>query len=119
MKQKTKVVLFLLSLSTFFNPLKAQSLQQLYDLADHYNQQIVVSQTGLRAASEAVMKQLIAYNVLPEGTEIRSISVMNGTATIDAIIPLTTPSSLGSRKFTARDAPPASTASTICLISNP
>jgi Signal transduction histidine kinase len=35
------------------------------------------------SASEAVMKQLIAYNVLPEGTEIRSISVMNGTATID------------------------------------
>lgn len=35
------------------------------------------------SASEAVMKQLIAYNVLPSGTEIRSISVMNGTATLD------------------------------------
>ena len=35
------------------------------------------------SASEAVMKQLIAYNVLPSGTRIRSISVMNGTATLD------------------------------------
>ena len=35
------------------------------------------------SASEAVMKQLIAYNVLPAGTEVRSITVMNGTATLD------------------------------------
>ena len=35
------------------------------------------------SASEAVMKQLSAYNVLPVGTEVKSISVMNGTATLD------------------------------------
>ena len=79
MKQKTKVVLFLLSLSTFFNPLKAQSLQQLYDLADHYNQQIVVSQTGLRAASEAVMaaKNAMLPNVELSGSYIGDATLMS------------------------------------------
>ena len=78
MKQKTKVVLFLLSLSTFFNPLKAQSLQQLYDLADHYNQQIVVSQTGLRAASEAVMA---AKNAMLPNVELSASGSYIGDAT--------------------------------------
>ena len=79
MKQKTKVVLFLLSLSTFFNPLKAQSLQQLYDLADHYNQQIVVSQTGLRAASEAVMA---AKNAMLPNVELSASGSYIGDATL-------------------------------------
>ena len=79
MKQKTKVVLFLLSLSTFFNPLKAQSLQQLYDLADHYNQQIVVSQTGLRAASEAVMA---AKNAMLPNVELSASASYIGDATL-------------------------------------
>ena len=79
MKQKTKVVLFLLSLSTFFNPLKAQSLQQLYDLADHYNQQIVVSQTGLRAASEAVMA---AKNAMLPNMELSASGSYIGDATL-------------------------------------
>ena len=79
MKQKTKVVLFLLSLSTFFNPLKAQSLQQLYDLADHYNQQIVVSQTGLRAASEAVMA---AKNAMLPDVELSASGSYIGDATL-------------------------------------
>ena len=79
MEQKTKVVLFLLSLSTFFNPLKAQSLQQLYDLADHYNQQIVVSQTGLRAASEAVMA---AKNAMLPNVELSASGSYNGDATL-------------------------------------
>lgn len=79
MKQKTKVVLFLLSLSTFFNPLKAQTLQQLYDLADHYNQQIVVSQTGLRAASEAVMA---AKNAMLPNVELSASGSYIGDATL-------------------------------------
>ena len=79
MEQKTKVVLFLLSLSTFFNPLKAQSLQQLYDLADHYNQQIVVSQTGLRAASEAVMA---AKNAMLPNMELSASGSYIGDATL-------------------------------------
>lgn len=79
MKQKTKVVLFLLSLSIFFNPLKAQSLQQLYDLADHYNQQIVVSQTGLRAASEAVMA---AKNAMLPNVELSGSGSYIGDATL-------------------------------------
>ena len=79
MEQKTKVVLFLLSLSTFFNPLKAQSLQQLYDLADHYNQQIVVSQTGLRAASEAVMA---AKNAMLPNVELSASGSYIGDATL-------------------------------------
>ena len=79
MKQKTKVVLFLLSLSIFFNPLKAQSLQQLYDLADHYNQQIVVSQTGLRAASEAVMA---AKNAMLPNVELSASGSYIGDATL-------------------------------------
>ena len=79
MKQKTKVVLFLLSLSTFFNPLKAQSLQQLYDLADHYNQQIVVSQTGLRAASEAIMA---AKNAMLPNVELSASGSYIGDATL-------------------------------------
>lgn len=79
MKQKTKVVLFLLSLSTFFNPLKAQSLQQLYDLADQYNQQIVVSQTGLRAASEAVMA---AKNAMLPNVELSASGSYIGDATL-------------------------------------
>lgn len=79
MKQKTNVVLFLLSLSTFFNPLKAQSLQQLYDLADHYNQQIVVSQTGLRAASEAVMA---AKNAMLPNVELSASGSYIGDATL-------------------------------------
>ena len=79
MKQKTKVVLFLLSLSIFFNPLKAQTLQQLYDLADHYNQQIVVSQTGLRAASEAVMA---AKNAMLPNMELSASGSYIGDATL-------------------------------------
>lgn len=79
MKQKTKVVLFLLSLSIFFNPLKAQTLQQLYDLADHYNQQIVVSQTGLRAASEAVMA---AKNAMLPNVELSASGSYIGDATL-------------------------------------
>ena len=79
MKQKTKVVLFLLSLSTFFNPLKAQSLQQLCDLADKYNQQIVVSQTGLRAASEAVMA---AKNAMLPNVELSASGSYIGDATL-------------------------------------
>lgn len=79
MKQKTKVVLFLLSLSTFFIPLKAQSLQQLYDLADKYNQQIVVSQTGLRAASEAVMA---AKNAMLPNVELSASASYIGDATL-------------------------------------
>lgn len=79
MKQKTKVVLFLLSLSTFFIPLKAQSLQQLYDLADKYNQQIVVSQTGLRAASEAVMA---AKNAMLPNVELSASGSYIGDATL-------------------------------------
>ena len=79
MKQKTKVVLFLLSLSNFFNPLKAQTLQQLYDLADHYNQQIVVSQTGLRAASEAVMA---AKNAMLPNVELSASGSYIGDATL-------------------------------------
>ena len=79
MKQKTKVVLFLLSLSTFFNPLKAQSLQQLYDLADKYNQQIVVRQTGLRAASEAVMA---AKNAMLPNVELSASGSYIGDATL-------------------------------------
>ena len=35
------------------------------------------------SAADAVMKQLSAYNVLPKETKILSLSVMNGTATID------------------------------------
>ena len=79
MKQKTKVVLFLLSLSTFFIPLKAQTLQQLYDLADHYNQQIVVSQTGLHAASEAVMA---AKNAMLPNVELSASGSYIGDATL-------------------------------------
>lgn len=37
-----------------FSPAGAQSLQQLYELADQQSQQIIVSKTGLQAASEAV-----------------------------------------------------------------
>ena len=79
MKQKTKVVLFLLSLSTFFIPLKAQSIQQLYDLADKYNQQIVVSQTGLHAASEAVMA---AKNAMLPNVELSASGSYIGDATL-------------------------------------
>jgi germination protein M len=35
------------------------------------------------SAADAVMKQLKAYNVLPKGTGILGLSVMNGTATLD------------------------------------
>ena len=35
------------------------------------------------SAADAVMKQLSAYNVLPKETKILSLSVMNGTATLD------------------------------------
>ena len=35
------------------------------------------------SAADAVMKQLKAYNVLPKGTSILGLSVMNGTATLD------------------------------------
>ena len=35
------------------------------------------------SAESAVINQLVAYNVLPDGTKINAISVMNGTATLD------------------------------------
>lgn len=35
------------------------------------------------SAQEAVLSQLSAYDVLPEGTKVRQVSVMNGTATVD------------------------------------
>lgn len=35
------------------------------------------------SAPESVLRQLIAYDVLPEGTDINQVSVMNGTATVD------------------------------------
>jgi hypothetical protein len=35
------------------------------------------------SAESAVINQLVAYNVLPDGTKINAVSVMNGTVTLD------------------------------------
>ena len=55
MKQIIKTAAIIISCQlSIINFAGAQSLQQLYDLADQQSQQIVVSKTGLQAASEAV-----------------------------------------------------------------
>ena len=55
MKQNIKSISFSFIICHLsFSPAGAQSLQQLYELADQQSQQIIVSKTGLQAASEAV-----------------------------------------------------------------
>lgn len=55
MKQIIKIAEILINFQLLIiNSTGAQSLQQLYDMADQQSQQIVVSRTGLQAASEAV-----------------------------------------------------------------
>ena len=79
MKQKKKIVFSLFYFSSFFSHAEAQSLQQLYDLADQHNQQITVSQTGLSAASEAVM---VAKNAMLPNLELSASGSYIGDATL-------------------------------------
>ena len=79
MKQKKKIVFSLFYFSSFFSQAEAQSLQQLYDLADQHNQQITVSQTGLSAASEAVM---VSKNAMLPNVELSASGSYIGDATL-------------------------------------
>ena len=79
MKQKKKIVFSLFYFSSFFSHAEAQSLQQLYDLADQHNQQITVSQTGLSAVSEAVM---VSKNAMLPNVELSASGSYIGDATL-------------------------------------